>query len=1067
MPEDNTHTVVADGKGDMTMPLSLEDAEDDLTNDLRADGLSPSSVNGSGNEENASAVPTHQYQNHRNSERRLDDESPWHSPNGSARSAGSDTNIGSNGDEGSSNGSGNAGSLTSGYNAESPVVSPRFSSHSADIVAARPRPSGHRRGSAVVSSVPMTSELGKVKSFRQQQELWEKLQADDDDENDDGHEKQEKGLHRGHHLASSLPDGRFSYERGNQSLRRITSAERREVRMERLSSAMSTAHADAEQKRDPVSAFVSELRVDTRRELQGQDKNQRQIPDDSLDESSSQPNSAVSITVQGRRSRSSSLLFGGSSSNSLNELDDKDENTSPVSPGCESLSSPTSLQDLAEVQTSQDLRRSQSQELPMGAEVVPRSSLHRIASLRFNRKSGRKLTSIGSDHRRDSAGRSRGGSNANARLDALGLTGRQPGRRNFIRRAVTLVMPLTSSFRKRRSANRVAADAGCGGQSIDTTLSSRRPSTTAAAAATATSNNGSRKKKKSIFSAAAQNRRQSRKASTTATKFESDVKKRLNAARRNSDYRKQSVFAGQPLFKTSATINTENAFIIYPDGSFNLWRQSLLIFLSMLSAVMIPLVIVTDTSSMHSVVCINTVVDFVFLINIPIEFFVALKVDRFSVDLITDLAEIRRRLLRGPMWLELIYSIPMDLIAIACGFSSSFLNALRTLRLLRLRNVSALPSSTNLGMLIRQVIILYIVGHYAGCMWWGCAWIEDFPRNEVYRIYNKVTPSACNLVPTTGPYTSHPASPSSPLSSALVGVEEMDVPVYVGDLFGRSRNGVGFFMENYLHILVWGMRTVSSFASEVYPETALESVMVLMIVFTGLLMYAYVLGAIFEVISSLSSKSKEYRDYVEETSMWFKTRHFDPKLANRVLQYRRLQQEFYNGVNEVQLLDNLPETLRRDITCKMRSPMLTTNPSLRLLSSGFIGSLANALVPEIFVALEIIITAGEEGSKMFFVDVGQVDVIQQGSNRLIATLDKGDFFGEISVIMNCPRTAHVQSSVVTELFGLHDLELAKLMELYPSFKRMLINVAEERAKELNEQKHIRKSFSAPSNSFLV
>ena len=170
MPEDNTHTVVAEGKGDMTMALSLEDAEDDLTNDHRADGLSPSSVNGSGNDENASAVPTHQYQNHRSSERRLgeDNESLWHLPDGSARSAGSDTNIGSNGDEGSSNGSGNAGSLTSGYYTESPVVSPRLSSHSADVVAARPRLSGHRRGSAVVSSVPMTSELGKVKSFRQQ-----------------------------------------------------------------------------------------------------------------------------------------------------------------------------------------------------------------------------------------------------------------------------------------------------------------------------------------------------------------------------------------------------------------------------------------------------------------------------------------------------------------------------------------------------------------------------------------------------------------------------------------------------------------------------------------------------------------------------------------------------------------------------------------------------------------------------------------------------------------------------------------------------------------------------------
>ena len=88
---------------------------------------------------------------------------------------------------------------------------------------------------------------------------------------------------------------------------------------------------------------------------------------------------------------------------------------------------------------------------------------------------------------------------------------------------------------------------------------------------------------------------------------------------------------------------------------------------------------------------------------------------------------------------------------------------------------------------------------------------------------------------------------------------------------------------------------------------------------------------------------------------------------------------------------------------------------------------------------------------MFFIDVGQVDIIQQGSSALIATLEKGDFFGEISVMMNCPRTAHVQSSCVTELFALHDSEMAKLMELYPCFKRMLISVAEDRARQLNEE----------------
>lgn len=110
---------------------------------------------------------------------------------------------------------------------------------------------------------------------------------------------------------------------------------------------------------------------------------------------------------------------------------------------------------------------------------------------------------------------------------------------------------------------------------------------------------------------------------------------------------------------------------------------------------------------------------------------------------------------------------------------------------------------------------------------------------------------------------------------------------------------------------------------------------------------------------------------------WFRTRRVDESLKRRILEYRWLKQDFYNGVNEDSLLAQMPDTLRRDVTCLTRSPMLMHNVFLRRMPSGLIMSVCDSLKPELFVAFEIVLTAGEDGSKMYFIDSGLVDVIRQ------------------------------------------------------------------------------------------
>ncbi len=49
--------------------------------------------------------------------------------------------------------------------------------------------------------------------------------------------------------------------------------------------------------------------------------------------------------------------------------------------------------------------------------------------------------------------------------------------------------------------------------------------------------------------------------------------------------------------------------------------------------------------------------------------------------------------------------------------------------------------------------------------------------------------------------------------------------------------------------------------------------------------------------------------------------------------------------------------------------------------------------------------------QMFFVSRGTVDVVSEDGTVVIASLGEGKFFGEISLVFSCPRTASIRLDI--------------------------------------------------------
>src|SRR6266571_5238840 len=78
---------------------------------------------------------------------------------------------------------------------------------------------------------------------------------------------------------------------------------------------------------------------------------------------------------------------------------------------------------------------------------------------------------------------------------------------------------------------------------------------------------------------------------------------------------------------------------------------------------------------------------------------------------------------------------------------------------------------------------------------------------------------------------------------------------------------------------------------------------------------------------------------------------------------------------------------------------------------------------------EVIFHKGDPGSSMFLIVEGQVKIVlpsDGGEEALLGVLDKGDFFGELSLIDGHPRSATIVATEATDTIVLHRDEFLRV-----------------------------------------
>jgi CRP-like cAMP-binding protein len=108
------------------------------------------------------------------------------------------------------------------------------------------------------------------------------------------------------------------------------------------------------------------------------------------------------------------------------------------------------------------------------------------------------------------------------------------------------------------------------------------------------------------------------------------------------------------------------------------------------------------------------------------------------------------------------------------------------------------------------------------------------------------------------------------------------------------------------------------------------------------------------------------------------------------------------------------------------------------------------LVDEIDVAAgKVLMRQGETGREFFVLVDGSVGIDRDGTR--VRALGPGDFFGEIALLSEGPRTATATAETPTKLLVLGHREFHSLMTQYPSIQTSVLNCLASRLRGLEPE----------------
>ncbi|XP_028028003.1 potassium/sodium hyperpolarization-activated cyclic nucleotide-gated channel 2 [Bombyx mandarina] len=470
-------------------------------------------------------------------------------------------------------------------------------------------------------------------------------------------------------------------------------------------------------------------------------------------------------------------------------------------------------------------------------------------------------------------------------------------------------------------------------------------------------------------------------------------------------------------------------WVIHPCSSFRFYWDLCMLLLLVANLIILPVAISFFNDDLSTRwIAFNCLSDTIFLIDIVVNFRTGIMQQDNAEQVILDPKLIAKHYLRTWFFLDLISSIPLDYIFLIFNqdFSENFqiLHAGRALRILRLAKLLSLVRLLRLSRLVRYVsqweevyflnmasvfmrifnliCMMLLIGHWSGCLQFLVPMLQGFPPNS------------------------------------WVAINELQE---------------AFWLEQYSWALFKAMSHMLCIGYGRFPPQSLTDMWLTMLsMISGATCYALFLGHATNLIQSLDSSRRQYREKVKQVEEYMAYRKLPREMRQRITEYfeHRYQGKFFD---EEVILGELSEKLREDVINYNCRSLVASVPFFANADSNFVSDVVTKLRYEVFQPGDIIIKEGTIGNKMYFIQEGIVDIVM-ANGEVATSLSDGSYFGEICLLTNARRVASVRAETYCNLFSLSVDHFNAVLDQYPLMRRTMESVAAERLNKIGKNPNL-------------
>ncbi|KAM1070299.1 hypothetical protein ACFX13_002163 [Malus domestica] len=207
------------------------------------------------------------------------------------------------------------------------------------------------------------------------------------------------------------------------------------------------------------------------------------------------------------------------------------------------------------------------------------------------------------------------------------------------------------------------------------------------------------------------------------------------------------------------------------------------------------------------------------------------------------------------------------------------------------------------------------------------------------------------------------------------------------------------FPQKFFYCFWWGLRNLSSLGQNLATSTYVwEICFAVFISIAGLVLFSFLIGNMQTYLQSTTTRLEEMRVKRRDAEQWMSHRLLPENLRERIRRYEQYKWQETRGVDEENLICNLPKDLRRDIKRHLCLALLMRVPMFEKMDEQLLDAMCDRLKPVLYTEESYIVREGDPVDEMLFIMRGRLLTMTTNGGRTgffnSEYLKAGDFCGE-------------------------------------------------------------------------